>query len=124
MSTARITLALFWLAAGLNHFVNPKFYDAIVPPPLRDSAREVTYASGVAELLGAVLVLIPSASRFTRIYLLALLAAVYPANVWMALEPDRFKQLPHWALILRLPVQFLFAWHAIVGTRTGQSARQ
>jgi uncharacterized membrane protein len=117
VTAARITLALFWLAAGTNHFVNPKFYDAIVPPPLDGSARAVTYASGVAELVGGVLVLIPSVSRFTRIYLLALLLAVFPANVWMALEPDRFKSLPHWALIARLPVQFLFAWHVVVGTR-------
>ena len=120
MTTARITLALFWLGAGANHFVNPRFYDAIVPPPLRDSAREVTYASGVAELLGAALVLLPGASRFTRVYLLVLLAAVFPANLWMALEPDRFKQIPHWALILRLPVQALFAWHAVAGTRTAR----
>jgi uncharacterized membrane protein len=117
VTAARITLAVFWLAAGANHFVNPKFYDAIVPPPLDGNARAITYASGVAELVGGVLVLIPSLSRFTRIYLLLLLFAVYPANIWMALEPSKFKSVPHWALILRLPVQFLFAWHAIVGTR-------
>ena len=117
MTVARITLALFWLAAGTNHFVNPKFYDAIVPPPLDASAREITYASGVAELLGGVLVLIPSLSRGTRLYLLLLLLAVFPANVWMAIEPEKFKSVPHWALIARLPVQFLFAWHAVVGTR-------
>jgi uncharacterized membrane protein len=120
VTIARITLALFWFGAGVNHFVNPRFYDAIVPPPLRESAREVTYVSGVAELLGAALVLLPGVSRFTRVYLLALLVAVFPANVWMALEPERFKQLPHWALILRLPVQMLFAWHAVAGTRTAR----
>lgn len=116
MSVARITLALFWLAAGTNHFVNPKFYDGIVPPPLDGSAREVTYASGVAEILGGILVLIPSLSRFTRIYLLVLLAAVFPANIWVAIDPGDLK-VPQWALIARLPIQFLFAWHAIVGTR-------
>ena len=118
MSAARITLALFWLAAGTNHFVNPKFYDAIVPPPLDGHARLITHVSGGAELLGAALTLIPSLSRFARIYLLLLLFAVYPANIWMALEPEKFKNLPHWALIARLPVQFLFAWHAVVGTRS------
>ena len=117
MTAARITLALFWLAAGANHFVNPKFYDAIVPPPLDGNARAITYASGGAEIVGAVLTLIPSLSKVARIYLLLLLLAVYPANIWMALEPSKFKQLPHWALILRLPVQFLFAWHVLAGTR-------
>ena len=116
MTAARITLALFWLAAGSNHFVNPKFYDAIVPPPLDGQARAVTYVSGVAEIVGGVLVLIPSLSRFTRIYLLVLLLAVFPANIWVAIDPGKLK-LPQWALIVRLPVQFLFAWHVVAGTR-------
>jgi uncharacterized membrane protein len=117
MSVARVTLALFWLAAGANHFRRPRFYDAIVPPPLREHARTVTYASGVAELAGAALVLAPGASRLARLWLLLLLAAVYPANVWMAVEYERFSKLPRWALYARLPVQFLFAWHVIAGTR-------
>jgi uncharacterized membrane protein len=112
----RLSLALFWLVAGAMHFLRPRFYDAIVPPPLDEHARAVTYASGVAELVGAALVLVPGASRVARVYLLVLLAAVFPANVWMALEPERFDP-PGWALWLRLPVQFLFAWHAVAGTR-------
>ena len=116
MSRSRLTLGLFWLLAGAMHFIRPKFYDAIVPPPLDEHARAVTYASGVAELIGAALAL-AGPRRLTRWDLLVLLAAVYPANVWMALEPDRFPDAPHWALIARLPVQFLFAWHVVVGTR-------
>jgi uncharacterized membrane protein len=118
MSIARVTLALFWLAAGANHFRRPRFYDAIVPPPLQGHARAVTYASGIAELSGAVLVLVPGASRLARAWLLLVLAAVYPANVWMAIEYERFStKVPRWALYARLPVQFLFAWHVIAGTR-------
>jgi uncharacterized membrane protein len=116
MTRSRATLALFWLAAGTLHFARPRFYDAIVPPPLADHARAITYASGVAELIGAALVL-AAPRRVARWYLLVLLAAVYPANVWMAFEPDRFPGTPHWALIARLPLQFLFAWHVVAGTR-------
>ncbi len=116
MSPARVTLALFWLVAGAMHFVRPRFYDAITPPPLRDHARAVTYASGVAELVGAALAL-GGPRRVARWYLLLLLAAVYPANVWMLVEPDRYPNLPRWALIARLPIQFVFAWHVIVATR-------
>jgi uncharacterized membrane protein len=111
----RWTLAGFWLLAGSMHFIRPRFYDAIVPPPLDRHARAVTYASGVAELAGAVAVA-AGARRFARWWLLAVIAGVYPANVWMALEPDRFPQVPRWALYMRLPVQFLFAWHAWKGT--------
>jgi uncharacterized membrane protein len=118
VSVARATLALFWLAAGANHFRRPRFYDAIVPPPLHEHARTVTYASGVAELVGAALVVAPGASRLARMWLLLVLAAVYPANLWMAIEHERFaERVPRWALYARLPVQFLFAWHVIAGTR-------
>jgi uncharacterized membrane protein len=116
MTAPRATLAAFWLLAGAMHFIRPKFYDAIMPPPLREHARPLTYASGAAELGGAALAL-GGPRRLARWYLLLLLAAVYPANVWMALEPDRFPAAPRWALIARLPIQFLFAWHALAGTR-------
>ena len=120
MSRWRLSLGLFWIVAGSIHFIRPQFYDGIVPPPLDDHARAVTYASGVAELAGGVLALV-APRRVARIYLLVLLAAVYPANVWMALEPERFDP-PHWALLLRLPIQFLFAWHVLLGTREDERA--
>jgi uncharacterized membrane protein len=116
MSRSRLTLGLFWLAAGTMHFVRPRFYDAIAPPPLREHARAMTYASGVAELAGGALAL-GGPRRVARWYLLLLLAAVYPANVWMVFEPDRYPSVPRWALLARLPVQFAFAWHALAGTR-------
>ncbi len=116
MTPSRATLALFWLAAGTMHFVRPRSYDHIAPPPLREHARAITYASGVAELVGGALAA-AGPRRVARWYLLLLLAAVYPANVWMAFEPERHPKLPRWALVARLPVQFLFAWHAVAGTR-------
>ena len=121
MSPARTSLALFWLVAGAMHFARPKSYDAIVPPPLRGHARQVTYASGAAELVGAALVA-AGPRRLARWYLLLLLAAVYPANVWMLFEPERYPNLPRWALAARLPVQFLFAWHAWKGTEPAGGA--
>ena len=111
---ARWSLAAFWLLAGSMHFLAPRFYDAIVPPPLDEHARAVTYASGVAELAGGVAVA-AGARRFARLWLLGTLAAVYPANVWMAFNPERFD-VPAWGLWARLPLQALFAWHVWLGT--------
>jgi uncharacterized membrane protein len=110
------SLAAFWLVAGANHFVNPRFYDPMVPPPLDARARLVTHASGVAELAGAGL-LIAGRRRAARWWLLAVLAAVYPANIRMALRPHEFRMAPPWALWARLPLQFLFAVHVWAGTR-------
>ena len=112
----RRSLTLFWLVAGAMHFVRPRFYDEIVPPPLDQHARAVTYVSGVAELAGAA-ALLAGRRRLARWWLLATLAGVYPANIRMALRPEEFGNLPRWALWARLPVQGLFALHILAGTR-------
>jgi uncharacterized membrane protein len=60
-------------------------------------------------------VLVPSTRRLSGTCLIALLAAVFPANLYMARAPEEFKKLPRWALYARLPLQplmMLWAWKA------------
>lgn len=112
---SRRLLAAFFIGAGLNHFVNPRFYEAIVPPSLKDEAERVVQLSGVAELAGGLGVLMPSTRRLSGVGLIGLLAAVFPANLYMAKQPERFKSVPRWALYARLPLQplmMLWAWRA------------
>jgi uncharacterized membrane protein len=112
---SRVVLAAFFLAGGINHFVNPRFYEAIVPPSLKHDARRVVQVSGVAELAGGLGVLIPITRRPSGLGLIALLAAVFPANLYMAREPESFRRIPRWALYARLPLQplmMLWAWRA------------
>jgi uncharacterized membrane protein len=114
---SRRLLAAFFVASGVNHFVSPRFYRAIVPPPLRDDAKLVVDVSGVAEVLGGLGVLLPRTRRAAGAALVALLVAVFPANVYMAREPDRFRRFPRWALFVRLPLQPLMMWWAWRATR-------
>jgi uncharacterized membrane protein len=112
---SRSLLGGFFIFAGVNHFANPRFYEAIVPPSLREQKREVVQVSGVAELLGGIGVLVPSTRRTAGVGLTALLAAVFPANLYMAREPERFKRFPRWALYARLalqPLMMVWAWRA------------
>lgn len=118
---ARVSLIGFWLFAGAMHFIRPHLYDRVVPPPLDRRAREITYASGVAELMGPI-ALLAGKRGFARWWLLATLAGVYPANVWMALKPELVPTVPRWALWARLPFQFLFAWHVWRGTAEPDTA--
>ncbi len=110
-------LSTFFIASGVNHFVSPRFYRAIVPPPLQDDAKLVVEVSGVAELLGGLGVLWPRTRRAAGVALIALLAAVFPANLYMAREPERFHRIPRWALLARLPLQPLMIWWAWRATR-------
>ncbi len=108
--------AAFWIFAGANHFRSPRFYTAIVPPPLDQWKNQVNVAAGVAELAGGVAVLPTRTRRAARWWLLATLLAVYPANIHMALRPERFPKFPAALLWARLPVQGLFAWLTWRGT--------
>jgi uncharacterized membrane protein len=101
---ARLLLGAFFLAAGSLHFLRPKPYVAIVPDAL-PGKLEIVYASGVAELAGGALVLPRRTRRVAGWWLIATLIAVFPANVHMALHPERYRGIPPWALWLRLPLQ-------------------
>jgi uncharacterized membrane protein len=106
----RAALAAFFLANGTLHFAKPDAYVAIMPDYL-PAHRELVYASGVAELAGGVGVLSERAARAAGWWLIATLIAVFPANVNMAVNAQRFRRIPRPLLWARLPVQALFvAW--------------
>lgn len=116
-SGSQRALAGFFIAAGVNHFLVPRPYRAIVPPRVQSQAKELVEISGVAEILGGVGVLIGPTRRAAGVGLIALLAAVFPANVYMARTPERFPRIPRWALYARLPLQPLMMWWAWRATR-------
>jgi uncharacterized membrane protein len=114
----RGALAALFISAGVNHFVNPRAYRAIVPPSLAHRSKEVVEVSGVAEILGGVGVLVPRTRRASGLSLIALLVAVFPANLYMARAPEQFPRIPRWALYARLPLQPLMMWWAWRATCT------
>ena len=110
----RLPLALFFLGAGIMHFVKPGAYEATVPDAL-PSHREIVYLSGVAEIAGALALLDRRSAPWAAWWLIALLVAVFPANVNMAVNAERFKAVPEVLLWLRLPLQpllILWVWWA------------
>ena len=107
---SRFALAVTFVVAGLLHFAKPQAYQRIVPPPL--PAPAAVLWSGAAEIAGGLGLLLPSTRRAASWGLVALLLAVWPANVWMALYAERFAPLPAWALWLRVPLQLPLLWWA------------
>lgn len=103
-------MALLYAAAGTFHFITPKMYLRIMPPYLPYHLALV-YISGVCEIAFALL-LLPGSTRPVAAWLIiALLIAVFPANIQMAINFYQ-KQNPNlWIAIARLPLQFvLIAW--------------
>jgi uncharacterized membrane protein len=113
-SRSQRLLAVFFTFGGTMHFVRRRDYEAVIPPYIPRHRRAVA-VSGVAEILGGLAVVQPSTRPLARWCLLALLVAVFPANVYMATNPGDIKgldlrRIPRWALWARLPLQPLIMW--------------
>lgn len=106
----KFLFALIFIIAGINHFRNPAFYLGIMPPYLPwPSALHLI--AGFFELVFGIMLIIPRYQKLGAWGLIALLIAVYPANIHMAVNHQQYPNLPmafHW---IRLPLQFvLIAW--------------
>jgi uncharacterized membrane protein len=112
--------ALAFIGAGVMHFVRPKPFVEIVPPALPEPEALVAI-SGAAEIAGGLGLLFERTRRAAGWGLIALLAAVFPANVYMATAAERFAALvPAWALWARLPLQpamMLGVWWSAIRAR-------
>ena len=108
----RWVLTVFMVAAGVNHFLQPSAYTAIMPTAL-PAHLALVYISGVAEVLCGLGLILPATRRFAAWGLVALLIAIFPANVNMAVNhlPMGNAPTPTWLLWARLPLQaVLVAW--------------
>ena len=111
---SRYLLALLFAAAGTLHFVRPDFYLKIMPPYL-PWPLELVYLSGVFEIGLGLLLLVRRCSRWAAWGIIALLIAVFPANIYLYQHQEIFPGPPLLHL-LRLPLQAVFIlwafWHA------------
>lgn len=118
-AAARYALVLFFVFTSTAHFGSLK-YDlaAMIPEPFPQSLWLI-YLTGVAEIAGAIGLLIPQTRKLAGISLVVMLAGLLPANVYAALNGIPFGGEPPTALWLRVPLQFvvmgLIAWTSIRG---------
>lgn len=112
---AILSISLFFLLGGIAHFTAADFFIRAMPEYL-GYHWELVVISGCFELLGSAGLLLSRTRLWAGYGLMALCAAVFPANINMALHAEQYATLPAWALYLRLPLQFLmmgFIWWAI-----------
>jgi len=124
-------LGILLIITGLGHFIAPQALDNIVPPALPLDPRFWTYLSGVAELVVAIMLLMPierklfgtSVRRVGVWCAFALFVLVFPANIYMAIDWfDRPMPSPLVA-IARLPLQFgLFYWCFVLNKKLKNQA--
>lgn len=115
-------LAALFLGAGTLHFVQPETFVRIVPPGFPNPLLLVRI-SGICEIMGGIGIVLWRTRSLAGWCLIALLVAVFPANVFMALHPEQFWELSSPAMLWwRLPLQpLLMAWVYYAAVRNGAS---
>jgi uncharacterized membrane protein len=108
MSNDALALAALLATSGVTHFARPKPFDAIVPRSLPGSPRTWTYLSGAAELMVAAAVAHPRTRKVGGLAAAGLFAAVFPANIKMAIDwrhaPPVRRLLAYGRLPLQIPL--------------------
>ena len=114
----KCVFAAVFLAAGVSHFTATEFFLKIMPPyiPLH---RQLVLVSGAIEIALGVLLLVPRTSRLAAWGLVALLIAVFPANIHVYQHQELFPPFPYSSTLhlLRLPLQVMLILWAFAYTR-------
>jgi uncharacterized membrane protein len=112
--------AVSFVLAGLNHFINTDFYLKIMPPYL-PWHLSLVYLSGIVEIVLGAALLIPKLTSAAAWGLIALLIAVFPANIHMAVNNELYPAYNVTSLWLRLPLQIVLMvcayWYTVPNSR-------
>ena len=122
---SRLALATLFLIAGFMHFIATDLFARIVPPYIPEH-RAVVYLSGLAEITGSIGLLMPKFRCKAGAFLIVLLIAVFPANVYMASSNIQVTShpVPEWVLWGRLllqPVLIVWVWWSSRASRPVES---
>jgi uncharacterized membrane protein len=114
-TAARYSFAVFFIVAGIAHFIIPELYKRIIPPylPAHDAINAI---SGAVEIIIGALIALPKTQRLGGYLAIALLIAVFPANIYLSPHQELMPQVPPLGHLLRLPLQLVFiAWAYVAG---------
>lgn len=104
-------MAALYILAGINHFRKPRFYLKIIPPYL-PKPRLLNAVAGFAEVILGILLCVPKTTPYAALGIIALLIAVFPANLFMYQNEDARLGFSKWLLLLRLPLQIVLIFWA------------
>ena len=110
---ARVILALLFIVASSMHFITD--VELKIIPPFLPLRREALYITGIFELLGGIGLLIPRFQRAAAWGLVALLVAIFPANLYHAVKKIQLGGILNSPLyhVVRLPLQGVLIWWAL-----------
>ncbi|WP_300566025.1 MauE/DoxX family redox-associated membrane protein [Flavobacterium sp.] len=108
-------MALLYILAGFNHFRKPRLYLKIIPPYF-SNPKMLNYLSGLAEIVLGICLCIPFTSKYAAWGIIALLIAIFPANLYMYQNDNAGLGLSKWIRFVRLPLQIVLLFWAYLYT--------
>jgi uncharacterized membrane protein len=113
LTASLLAQASLYVLGGINHFWHPAFYVHIMPDHSAHPEALVR-ASGVAEILGGIGLLVPATRRFSAAGTILMLIVFLDVHQFMLMHSSRFPDVPVWVLWARIPLQFaLIGWAAL-----------
>lgn len=109
-------MSVFYIVAGIAHFVFTEKYLSVMPPWL-PWHNTLIYLSGILEILYGLLLLPRLTRRLASLLIISLLIAVFPVNIFMAIEYYKHGNPHLWLALLRLPLQFVLIYWAYLYTK-------
>ncbi len=114
-----LIMSIFYINVGMKHFIEPNWFLHIIPPLLSPIGLELVYLSGYYEIVFGTMLIVPMFRKMGAYFLILLLLAVYPANLYLAFydQPQQLIGISSFAASwVRLPIQFIFLglayWHS------------
>jgi uncharacterized membrane protein len=116
MRASLYIMAVFYMAAGINHFWHQQMYVKIMPPWV-PFPNELICISGICETLFGALLLFSRTRRIAAWSIILILIFIFPANIQMMLNYMHESNPGLWAAIVRLPLQFVLIGWAYLYTK-------
>ncbi len=114
-------LGLFFIIAGINHFIQPGFYYPLIPDYL-PWPKFINSASGVLEIFLGLGILLPSSRKVSAAGILVLMVLFIPSHVYFIQIGSCVEDglcVPEWLAWVRLVLihPLLILWALYVSKR-------
>ena len=112
-----LTMSFMYTYIGIKHFINPQYFLNITPPHIPYKLF-VVYYTGLLEILGGLLLLIPKTRKIGAYMIIFLLIIVFPANIYLYVSdiPQQLLGISKTQALIRMPFQIplllLAYWHS------------
>ncbi len=110
-------MSLLYFFTGISHFRIPEYFLDIMPPYIPWHLKLV-YISGACEIIFGLLLIPRQTRRIAAWLIIALLIAVFPANIQMTINYVNEHNPDLWISIVRLPIQIFLIWWAWIYTKS------